>query len=727
MCHCGTLVRWYSERTTRRWRTAKWEQGMMILEPPSTAAHGQLNGAHDQKYTNIITSSATSHTGTRMSSRNGRPLTPSPIHHHHEDVDTSRFHDMPMHLIHCSGQSVPCTFECCLRAPWQKGPGSIAPPVEFSSRSLKHFSFSTTFSVDGVHSRRLHYVARFHMPGIELNLAVLGRHRLEAISALSAVIPSRKTPVENGQNYRLGVLLPFNIQRPESKMKYQFSGFYAAFLSFSCGSLAAPYVSEPQTTFSELPSTTVSAIPHTNVTSHGPYKGTPTTIGALSTKVLAPSIPARPPAPDAYKYPADGKLHGDQPAPYTPSGGIGTNGSAPVYRVNSDFDYQSLSLALYHEWIELDLFHWGLARFPESEFKANRLTAEDRFLLQFMADQEIGHATVLSNMLGPQAPRQCTYNYPVTNLREYLDFSQKLTRWSEAGVYGFLPHLNSGPAAQILLQSITTEARQQMIFRQFSGLFPMPVWFMVGVPQSWAWTMLAPYISSCPYNQTRLIWQNFPALHVLNQPNPARINGSDVWNETTTGWSNTLSTKDIAPSDLCVNATTVGESCAPGITRNRTQPLSYPGRQVFLKWDEPGRPVGPNNSYITATNAETPRFAAWVTQLNVTYSPLKDVDLSHRTAYTIQPNVSTIEGDPAINGTMFLALTDTDLFVTPYNLTQINPHVAALAIVCNILLGLLAFFFGHPPSELYGFLRLAATTLIGLFSHLSFYNQGNTK
>lgn len=33
--------------------------------------------------------------------------------------------------------------------------------------------------------------------------------------------------------------------------------------------------------------------------------------------------------------------------------------------------------------------------------------------------------------------------------------------WGEAGVYGFLPHLDSRPAAQLLLQAITTEARQQ--------------------------------------------------------------------------------------------------------------------------------------------------------------------------------------------------------------------------------------------------------------------------
>jgi hypothetical protein len=438
------------------------------------------------------------------------------------------------------------------------------------------------------------------------------------------------------------------------------------------------FYSEPTTTFTSAAAVTASIVPVTNVTSHGPYTGTPTTTGALSTTVTAASVAALPADPVKYQYPADGKLHSPQPAPYTPGGGAGVNGSAPVYRPQSDFDYESLALALYQEWIELDLFHWGLAAFSTEDFEQAGLTAEDRFLLEFMADQEVGHATLLSNILGAEAPVQCTYNYPVSNVREYIDFSQKLTRFGESGVYGFLPHLDSRESAQLLLQSISTEARQQMIFRQFEGLFPMPVWFEVGVPQSWAWTLLAPYISSCPANQTRLVWQNLPALNILNQPNPARINGSNVFNETTGGWTNTLSTADIDDSDSCVNATETGVNCTPAITRNRTEPLSYAGRKVYLSWDEPGQAVGPNNSYVTSTTACKPAFAAWVTQLNVTYSPLQDI--TDNTAWTIQPNTSVYEGDPAINGTMFLAITDKDLYVTPFNLTMLNPHVAALAL-----------------------------------------------
>jgi hypothetical protein len=64
-----------------------------------------------------------------------------------------------------------------------------------------------------------------------------------------------------------------------------------------------------------------------------------------------------------------------------------------------------------------------------------------------------------------------------------------------------------------------------------------------------------------------------------------------------------------------------------------------------------------------------------VTQLNLTYSPLTNI--SGTNGMTIQPNVSTFAGDPAINGTIFVAITDSDLCLTPFNLSMINPHVVA--------------------------------------------------
>ncbi|PWY94318.1 stress response protein Rds1 [Aspergillus sclerotioniger CBS 115572] len=439
--------------------------------------------------------------------------------------------------------------------------------------------------------------------------------------------------------------------------------------------IATANATVPATATAPANATAPPVVTYSTTQAHTPYTGVPTTTGALIATPIGPGISPLGINPSATTYPSDGQLHNPEPGPYIPAGGVGTNGETPVYNAKSDFDYESLALALYQEYIELDLFHDGLARFSAQDFEAAGLTAEDRFLIEFMADQEVGHATMLTNILGAQAPRQCNYIYPYTTVQEFLDFCQKLTRFGEAGVYGFLSHLDSREAATLLTLSITTEARQQMIFRQFEGLFPMPVWFEVGVPQSWAWTLLAPYISSCPEDQTRLAWQNFPALSILNQPNPVRINGAEAWRETISNGTNVLNSTAVPSSQTCLNSNTAGVDCSPAITHNRTNPLSYPGREVYLSWEAPGRPVGPNNSYVTSTNAGEPKYVAWVTQLNVTYSEL-NLNGS-RAGSTIQPDVETYAGDPAVNGTMFIAITDTNLYVTPFNITMLNPHVVA--------------------------------------------------
>src|SRR4051794_8063226 len=84
-----------------------------------------------------------------------------------------------------------------------------------------------------------------------------------------------------------------------------------------------------------------------------------------------------------------------QHAPPPPPGGNQIN--VPIYTVASPFDYESIKLALYHEYIELDLFHNGLARFRVEDFEAAGLDAEDRYLIEYMADQEVGHAIALTN------------------------------------------------------------------------------------------------------------------------------------------------------------------------------------------------------------------------------------------------------------------------------------------------------------------------------------------
>lgn len=99
------------------------------------------------------------------------------------------------------------------------------------------------------------------------------------------------------------------------------------------------------------------------------------------------------------------------PANYSPPGGVGTlpTDPPPEYKTMSDFDFQSINLALNQEFIELDLFHKGLAMFSAEDFADAGLSPADQFLIEFMADQEVSHATLLTNMLGREF--QLSYDF----------------------------------------------------------------------------------------------------------------------------------------------------------------------------------------------------------------------------------------------------------------------------------------------------------------------------
>lgn len=315
----------------------------------------------------------------------------------------------------------------------------------------------------------------------------------------------------------------------------------------------------------------------------------------------------------------------------------------PHYAAFSAFDFHSLNLATHQELIELDLFLHAANAFSQEDFKQAGLTSDDVSLLRFFGQQEIGHATVLSNLLGAKAPKTCRYEYPYTDVRSYLRFNEELTRWGESGVYGFLPSLDNRANAQILLQSIATEARQQYTFRQWLGLFPVPVWFESGIPQAWAWTLLSPYITSCPSHNVPVGFSIYPNLTVTNQ-------------------------RDIIQAGR--------DAGGPAISHN-VSALSVPGQRVNLAWDAPGKLQGPYHQRTEILAADsTPRFAAFLAQYNVSYSALQDIKTrgNKTTAWTKLPAGQVLPGSSqsTINGTSFVAITNSDSFYTPLNLTLIN-------------------------------------------------------
>jgi hypothetical protein len=310
------------------------------------------------------------------------------------------------------------------------------------------------------------------------------------------------------------------------------------------------------------------------------------------------------------------------------------------------FLHISIALALHQEYIELDLFNYGITRFSEAEFATQNMTVDDISLLRFFAQQEIGHATLLSNMLGEKAPHQCTYQYDFNNVSEFIDLNQKLTRWGESGVYGFLNLLDNRAVGQNLLQSITTEARQQYTFRQWEGLQPVPVWFETGVPQTYAWTLLSKYIKSCPSHNQALEWTIFPELTVDNNPS------------------------GIGP----------GLAAGGAAISHNISALTYVGEELQFTYDQPGKTQGPYGQKTMTgphTYGNEPKYAAFFSQLNVTYSPLYDVTNSSAKAKIPGGKVLQTGGKEIINGTMFVSLTSHNPILTTANNSLINSYTVA--------------------------------------------------
>jgi hypothetical protein len=71
------------------------------------------------------------------------------------------------------------------------------------------------------------------------------------------------------------------------------------------------------------------------------------------------------------------------------------------------------------------------------------LNADDRSLIEFMENQEVGHAEVILHMLGSSALKMRIYTYPFQKVPQFVDFCQRLTRWP--GVYGFISILALRP------------------------------------------------------------------------------------------------------------------------------------------------------------------------------------------------------------------------------------------------------------------------------------------
>lgn len=178
----------------------------------------------------------------------------------------------------------------------------------------------------------------------------------------------------------------------------------------------------------------------------------------------------------------------------------------------------------------------------------------------------------------------------------------------------------------------------------------MPVFFETGISQAMAWTLLSRYIVSCPSSNPYIEWPIFPWLSVTNEPNLLQ------------------------------------DGYLSAITHNRTS-LTEEGRLVELAWDAPETGISYDGKYnsslgglVKGSDNKQPTHVAWISQLNVTYTEIEIT--GERAGQTYQPGGTVFENvdQSIVNDTMFLAVVDEPLYVTPYNLSLLNDHIFAFGL-----------------------------------------------
>ena len=187
---------------------------------------------------------------------------------------------------------------------------------------------------------------------------------------------------------------------------------------------------------------------------------------------------------------------------------------------------------------------------------------------------------------------------------------------------------------------------KQYTFRQWEGINSINVWFEAGIPQTYAWTLLSPYIVSCPSHNEPLQWTIFPKLTIDNNP----------------------------------EAISAGLAAGGAAISHNISALTATGDELQFTYDQPGKTQGPYNQKTMAgphTHGDKPRYAAFISQLNLTYSPLYDVTSTSAKVKVPGGNVLPVGGKGIINGTMFVSLTSQDPYLTPANLSLINSYTVA--------------------------------------------------
>ncbi|GAB0132621.1 hypothetical protein EsDP_00001050 [Epichloe bromicola] len=183
-------------------------------------------------------------------------------------------------------------------------------------------------------------------------------------------------------------------------------------------------------------------------------------------------------------------------------------------------DPDILQFALTLEHLEEAFYRTGFAKFPDSDFEALGLKAEQVRDLKQIGRTEQEHVVFLQSALaqaGVQPVQPCEYDFGFTDAKAMATTGAQL---ENVGVSAYLgaAKLIRDPAILTAAGSILTiESRHQSSLRVLLGQTAVPQAFDAPLGPRAVFSIAAPFIRSCPPGSNLAI-QPFPPLAMMDQP-----------------------------------------------------------------------------------------------------------------------------------------------------------------------------------------------------------------
>jgi len=189
----------------------------------------------------------------------------------------------------------------------------------------------------------------------------------------------------------------------------------------------------------------------------------------------------------------------------------------------------SPSSALTAEHLESDFYKQGFAKFPQGDFLALGLSAEDITELQKVGETEATHVTTLLGSISgagaiPVAPCEYNFDAALASAQTMLATARVLEAVGVSAYLGAAPLVTSPDVLSAAASIVTVEARHSALIRKLSGAAAVPGAFDVALGPRAVFTLAAQFIRSCPEGSNLNI-QAFPSI-ALQNPESATVGGT---------------------------------------------------------------------------------------------------------------------------------------------------------------------------------------------------------